>query len=256
MTRTARIACAGVAAFAIAAPAASAEDFKATYGPGQANQLEWEGTVTGGPSVPGTAETGGILRNGCVNDQVRTCDRVIFTVTAAGEFHAAVDVGTTVDALVPDIDIYLYESDADGNRAEDAEPIASSADFNQVEEFSTPLGAGTYVLEVEPYNAVQQDYTGESSFDGFETPAPTNTGGDAPAPQAQSSPPPAPAAPPAAEPQPQPAPAPAPASASAPSKGSSKAACTKKARKIKSAKKRKAALKRCSAGAKKKSKKR
>lgn len=172
MTRTARIAGAAFLALAIAAPAASAEDLKATYGPGQTNATNWEGTVTGGPSVPGTEATGGIVRNGCVNDQVRRCDRLIFTVTAAGTFSTSVDVGTTVDALVPDIDIYLYASDAAGEHDADAEPIASSADFNQVEAFEIELAPGNYVLEVEPYNAVEQSYTATAGFSGFATPPP------------------------------------------------------------------------------------
>jgi len=244
MTRTARIAGAALLALAIAAPAASAEDIKATYGPGQANETNWEGTVTGGPSVPGTAQTGGFVRNGCVNDEVRRCDRLIFTVTAAGVFSTSVDVGQTVEALVPDIDLYLYASDAAGERDADAEPIASSADFNQVEAFDVDLQPGTYVLEVEPYNAVEQAYTATAGFSGFATPpAPKDEAKPAP-PSTNPAPPPAP---PAADPQPAPpaaAPAPAPAAKKASSR-KAKAACTKKARKIKNAKKRRAALKRC-----------
>jgi hypothetical protein len=244
MTRTARIAGAVLLALAITAPTASAEDFKATYGPGQANATNWEGTVTGGPSVPGTTATGGIVRNGCVNDEVRRCDRLIFTVTAGGLFTTSVDVGETVDAVVPDIDIYLYASDAAGEHDADAEPIASSADFNQVEAFEIELAAGTYVLEVEPYNAVDQAYTATAGFSGF---AMTGNAQPIPGPAPAPAPDPAPAPAPAPEPQPAPAaaPPPAPAPAAKPSSRKAKAACTKKARKIKNAKKRKAALKRC-----------
>ena len=249
MTRTARIAGAAIAALAMTAPAASAEDFKATYGPGEKNTTAWEGTVTGGPSVPGTAQTGGIVRNGCVNDQVRRCDRLIFEVTAAGVFSTAVDVGETVEALVPDIDVYLYASNAAGEHDEDAEAIGSSAAFNQVETFEVDLKPGYYVLEVEPYNAVQQDYTATAEFSGFATPAPKADGGSAPAPSGGGAPAPQPESAPAPESQPAPAAAPAPAPASsnqaASRTKSKKAACTRKARKIKNAKKRKAALKRC-----------
>lgn len=221
---------------ALAAPAAQAETFKTTFGPGRENVFNWEGMSTGIASIPL------VIRNGCGDvDPFFRCDKVIYNMESEGTLEVTVTPdGTgfedpTGNASYPDLDLYLFASNASGAHPEDAEPVAESAGATLVETFKVKLKKGYYVLEVEPYQGQDITYKGESKGTEFavveapaaEPPAPVSPTPEAPAPQQQ------PAQPTQSE--------------SKPTRTGKRAACQKKARKKfkKNAKKRKAALKKC-----------
>lgn len=228
---------------AVLTPAAQAETFKATFGPGQANVFDWEGMSTGVASIPA------VIRNGCGDfDPIFRCDRVIYKMEAAGTLEVSVAIdnaveipdpsGVTGGIGYPDLDLYLYKSNAAGEYAEDAEPVAEAATGAAVETFSYNAQPGYYVLEVEPYQGQDITYKGSSKGSGFPEVAPV-----VPAQTTTPTTPTTPATAPAQQQQQ----TGSGTTQSQPKKTTGKRAkCVKKAKKIKNKGKRKKALKRCS----------
>ena len=100
-TSTRRLGLATTLALLLAAPAASAETFKTTYGAGQENAFAWEGEAAGFQSVHGipVGPYSGVSNN-CFNGEFVEgqpapaphfrCDLVVYEVKDAGELEASV----------------------------------------------------------------------------------------------------------------------------------------------------------------------
>jgi hypothetical protein len=162
---------------------------------------------------------------------VYECEDTLVELKDGGDLTAEAKAGEGAN----DIDVAIYNSDADGNIPDDppgpddaplAEDISTNKDAKTT---AKKLKPGFYVIRVRFFDSMQGAYKGTATLKTAVAPAPA----------------PALAAP--AAPAPTAAPAPEPASKPTQSKAGAKErkACQKKAKKIKNKRKRAKALKRC-----------
>jgi hypothetical protein len=228
-------------------------------------KFAWEGSGSGAPIHGGDIEflfefagqsepfpCDAPAGHDCEFALLEVSDRGDLTVTAAADGAQAqstpeLPLFGTVGLSYPDIDMYVYRSNAAGEVAEDEEDLADGAAAGSAasETFTlTNLAAGFYLVKISFYAANDAAYAAEAKLDNavapvvvVETPAaPPAPAAETPAPAAE----PAPA--PVAQSQPAAQAAPAPVAKKPVSK---KAACQKKAKKIKNKAKRKKAMKKC-----------
>jgi hypothetical protein len=240
---------------AFPAVASAAPDKTGTVGAGTPT-FAWDGSGSGVSDPIGVLDFAGANFLDCSAPAAHDCDDILIKVDDAGDMNLVLDAatdGTVVEdpsgtlggiASYPDLDLYLFKSDASG--AAQGDPLTTDCATVAADEKCTVKGLtpGFYLAQVEFFMANQESYKASAELTGFKAPEPAAPVVTTPVETPPAAP--APAEPAPAQSAPQPAPAkPAPASARTKKKSSAKAACTKKAKKVKNAKKRKRALKAC-----------